>query len=107
MPDAFLSQLTASALVVYAIEQLKRSHWFPWITAESKVLARLLSGVGAAVSAFGVHTAMEGSAGVGWSLTIHIPPLLIVLHAAWDWLNQMALNQLVYDGVAAPTTKKG
>ena len=60
------------------------------------MLSRVLSGIGAAVSAVGVHTAMVGDMHVGWSMTITIPPLLVFLHAVWDWMNQMALNQLVY-----------
>lgn len=105
MPEAFLSQLTASAIVVYLIQTLKKSPYVPWLTMESKRAARILSGLGAALSAFGVHAAMSGDASAGWSVTITIPSVVTLIHAGWDWVEQMALNQLVFDGVVSKPPK--
>lgn len=99
MPDEILSQFTASAMTAYAIEWLKRSQYFPFITAETKTVNRVLSAIGAALTAFGIHTAIEGSSGAGWHVTIAIPSTVLLLHAVWDWAKAFVLNQAVFDGV--------
>ena len=104
MDQEFLSQLTSAAVVVYALQWLKRSTLFPWITMESERLNRLLAGVGAAISAAGVHFAFavaENTSGT-YVITISGLSLLNVLHGLWHVVNQFAIQQLAFDAVVKP-----
>ena len=100
MEVSLLSHVTNSALVVYALQYFKGTVWYRRFAAalpmaESKVHV-LMSAIGAFATAVGMHGAVSGNYGAGWQITLAIPPLWIVLHAFWDWANQMALNQIVF-----------
>jgi hypothetical protein len=100
MEVSALSHLTNSALVVYGLEFLKGTVWYRRLSqalpmAESKVHL-LMSAIGAFMTAVGMHGAVSGDSLAGWQLTLAVPPLWILLHAAWDWSQQMALNQIVF-----------
>lgn len=100
MEVSVLSHVTNSALVVYALQFLKGtatyrrfSAWMPM--AESRVHV-LMSALGAGMTALGMHGAAKGSSAEGWVLTLMIPPLWVIAHAAWDLAQQMALNQIIF-----------
>lgn len=104
MEVSLLSHFTNSLLVVQIIQWLKGTaryrqfaQWMP--IAEGKVHV-LMSMIGAAASGLGMHGAAEGNAGIGWHLTVVIPPLWVVLHAAWDWAQQLTMNQLTFAVIA-------
>lgn len=100
LETSILSHLTNSALVVYALEFLKRTRWYrrfaAWLPIEEKKVHVCMSALGAAATGIGMHGAIEGSAVLGWHLSFTIPPLWVILHAAWDWGQQLALNQIVF-----------
>lgn len=100
MEVSTLSHLTNSALVVYTLQYLKGTDWYRRFAANLPIADQkvhvLMSALGAAGTSLGMHGAVEGSATLGYQLTLAIPPLWIVLHAAWDWAQQMALNQIVF-----------
>lgn len=92
--EELLSQLTSSAVVIYVIQALKRSSWFPWVTTETKRLNRWLAVLGSAASAAGIHLAYDGTLG-----TILITGVTTsgIAHGLWHWFQQYALTQLAYD----------
>lgn len=98
-----LSQLTSAAVVVYVMQWLKRSPLVAFISQETKVLNRVLSGLGAALSAIGIHFAFDTSAAQAGTYVITITgvSLLAVAHGCWHWLNAVALQQLVYDAAVS------
>lgn len=104
MDGALISQLTSAAMVVYLLQFLKKTSWYArfatWLPIADAHVHRLVSVMGAFLSAVGVHVAFTGSAAAGWHIAATIPPLTVLLHAAWDWAQQFALNQLTYDAVA-------
>lgn len=104
MDGALLSQVTSASMVVYLLQFLKKTSWYPrfaaWLPIADAHVHRLVSIAGAFVSAVGVHIAFTGNATTGWQFAGTIPPLTVLLHAGWDWLQQFALNQLTYDAVA-------
>ncbi len=104
MDGAIISQLTSAAIVVYLLQWLKKQDWYAkCVTAipiDDPTVHRLVSALGAFLSAEGVHFAFTGSASAGWHLSATIPPAAVLLHAFWDWAQQFALNQLTYDAVA-------
>jgi hypothetical protein len=101
MPEvSTLSHLTNSAFVVYLLQYLKGTKTYQRfaqsLPIETSRVHVLMSALGAAGTSLGMHGAVTGTYLAGWQLTLAIPPLWIVLHAGWDWAQQMALNQLVF-----------
>jgi hypothetical protein len=92
--EELLSQLTSAAIVVYALQWLKSTSLVSFITAETKTLNRWLSALGAFTGAVGIHFAFDVSAG---SLVITGLTVTGLLHGGWHWINQFALQQLMYD----------
>ncbi len=107
MEVSVLSHVTNSALVIWGLEYLKRKAWFQKLLGAVPVsngkLYVLLSGIGAAIGTLGMHGAVEGNYVEGWKLALTIPPLWVILHAAWDLAQQMTLNQI---GFAALVKQK-
>ena len=96
-PDEILAHLTLGGVVVYGIEWLKGSGKFPWITASTKTLNRIVSLIAAAVVALGVG--VTGDASHGWAISV--PPLAALLAGVWETIKQLVLQQVLYDGVVA------
>ena len=106
--NEILSQLTAAAVTVYALQALKASQWFPWMTQKTRTLNRLFSALGALVGAVGVHLAFAPSAAAApagtYTFTITGLTLGNVGLGIWHWANQFAGQQLLYDGVVSKTS---
>lgn len=100
MEVSLLSHFTNSALVVYLIQWLKGTkpyqRFAAWLPIADDHVHVLMSALGAFLTAIGMHGSVKGASTEGWVITLAIPPLWIVLHAAWDWAQQFALNQLVF-----------
>ncbi len=100
MEVSLLSHLTNSALVVYAIKYLRGTETYKkcvaWVPIANGKVHVLMSGIGAAATAVGMHGSVEGSSELGWHLALVIPPLWVIFHTLWDIGQQMALNQLVF-----------
>ena len=100
METSVLSHLTNSALVVLFIQWLKGTaryqRFAAWMPIADKKVHVLLSMIGAGASAFGMHGAVTGSLLAGGVFTFTFPPLWVMLHAGWDWVQQIALNWLTY-----------
>lgn len=88
-----ISQITISALTVAAINRLKAASWFPWLTAEKVKLARAMSAIVAAAAAVGISYTWNPAA---HSLTIDGLTLAAIWGAAWAWVKQMTLNELIF-----------
>lgn len=99
--DEMLSQLTAAAVTVYALQALKSSRWFPWLTQQTTTLNRLVSGLGALISAVGVHFAFDAAQNATGTYVVTITGATFsnIAHGIWHWINQFALQQIAYDGV--------
>lgn len=93
-----ISQITISALTVAAINRLKAASWFPWLTAEKVKLARAMSAIVAAAAAVGISYTWNPTA---HSLTIDGLTLAAIWGAAWAWVKQMTLNELIFQTTKA------
>jgi hypothetical protein len=95
-----LDHLTSSAFVVYLVEFIKgTARYRRWIDAAAipaSYVHVFLSAVGAFFTAVGMHLAVQGTSVSGWQITVAVPPLVVLLHATWDWAQQLALNQIVF-----------
>ncbi len=100
MEVSLLSHVTNSALVVYALQYLKGTAWYQrfaaWLPMEERRVHVLMSAIGAAATGFGMHWAVDGSSIAGYTITLAIPPLWVLLHTIWDWAQQLALNQIIF-----------
>ncbi len=100
MEVSLLSHVTNSALIVYLLQYLKGTQWYQRFAANLPIADRkvhvLMSALGAAATGLGMHGAIAVTKEGGWILTLAIPPLWLLLHALWDWAQQMALNQIVF-----------
>ena len=99
MADIVTTQITASALVVYALELLKKASWFPWINRSSDVLNRMVSGILAVATALGIHTKFDAQHG---TLLITGLTLASVAHFAFDWLRSFVFQEMIYKGIIKP-----
>lgn len=97
--NELLSQLTSSAIVIYALEALKQSAWVPWITVDTRRLNRWLAVVGSGAAALGIHFVFDVEA--GQIIISGLTPSGIA-HGLWHWAEQYALTQLAYDAAVAP-----
>ena len=95
MADANIAvtQVTIAGITVAAINYLKNATWFPWLTQQSTKLARLASALVAAAAAVGVTYTWNPES---HTLTIVGLTLPAIAAAAWAWLKQMTLNELVF-----------
>ncbi len=100
METSVLSHVTNAGLVVFLLQWAKGTQryqrfaaWLP--IADSKVHVAV-SALGALGAALGMHGAVTGSVSEGWKLALAIPPLWVVCHAAWDWIQQVVLNQILF-----------
>lgn len=100
MEVSVLSHLTNSAVVVYFIQWLRGTTRYrqaaAWLPIADGKVHFLVSALGALASGVGMHWAVDGNVSAGWHLALTIPPLWVIFHATWDWVQQLALNQLTF-----------
>ena len=89
------THLISGGVIVYGIETLKSLPWCRWLTTDTKTLNRMISGLAAFIMAVGITWTTE--TGGGWA--IHIPAGATLLAGLWEWVKQMTLQQMIYDGV--------
>jgi hypothetical protein len=95
-----VGQVTLSAMVAYAIEFMKRSKYFPWLTKEKTALLRVLSGVGSSLAAVGIGTASKWNAGDHtWTIAISGLCLSCIIHSGYALARSWLFTQMIYDGV--------
>ena len=93
--NEIMTHLTSGAVIVYMLQWAKSIPQLGFITAQSGTVNRVLSGVFAAMIAFGITA--TGDAATGWE--IHIPAAAALTTGAWEWVKQFTVQQVVYDGV--------
>lgn len=100
-----MTQFTSSAVVVYLMQKVKSASWFP-LVQEGRALVNRIVSIGAAFLV---------AVGVSWSwslnptngthtLTIVNLSIFTVLHGAWHWLNQYALQETIYQAAVNKTS---
>lgn len=95
--SAVSTQITVSGLVVAAIQWFKSSKYFPWITAETATLNRLL-GVAAAIgTAVGVHMTWNHGALPGqYMLAISGATLIGIAGGVWGVVKCLVFQEIIY-----------
>lgn len=88
-----LTSITVSGITVAALQWMKRSKYFPWITKEKVVLMRILSGFVAAAAAVGISYQWNAA---DHTLTIAGLTLGGVASLGWAWVKQFTMNEIVW-----------
>jgi hypothetical protein len=89
-------QIGLSVAIVYAIEFLKRSRWFPWLTISTDGINQWVNFFAAFAAGFGIHATlhMDGASG---TLIVAFPTQLAeVAHLATFVLTQWGIQMAYY-----------
>lgn len=91
------TQATIAVAASFALQWLKKSPWFPWLTVETQALNRWVAMVIAAATGFGIY--------VTWSSgTLNITGLTVanLWHAATRCVEQWTFQHAAYRTLIAP-----
>lgn len=100
MNDIALSeQIPLAVISTYALQWLKQTRFFPWLTVESQTFNRIAGVVIAFFGSVGVLTSFDHTAGV---LTISGLTLANLTHASARFIQQWAMQQASYKMIVAP-----
>jgi hypothetical protein len=91
------SQATVAVVVSFAIQWLKKSPWFPWLTVETQKLNRWVAVVVAAATGFGIYATWTNGA-----LTITGLTPANLWHAATHVVEQWTFQHAAYRTLIAP-----
>lgn len=98
-----MSHITAGGMIVYIIEGLKKSGWFPWMDFDTKRVNQLASFIMAIVAVVGISYTYDPALD-GGTLIIHGLSWGAVSTMAWEVCKQYMAQQLIFDGIVAPKT---
>jgi len=96
---ALSAQITVAVVSTYALQLLKQSRFFPWLTVESQTLNRIAGSVIAFLTSVGILVTFNHAAGI---LTISGLTVANLLHAGSHFVEQWAMQQVAYKGIVAP-----
>jgi len=88
-----LTTVTASGITVAAIQWLKNSKYFPWITKEKIVLLRFISAFGAVLASVGISYVWSPET---HTLVINGLTLGAAFTATWVFIKQCVINEMVW-----------
>jgi hypothetical protein len=95
--NALADQITASGLVVVAIQAMKKSKYFPWINKETDKISRAFSMLLAAAAAIGIHLAWNhGSVPGSYMLQVSGLTLTGILTGCWAVTKSFVFNEITY-----------
>lgn len=88
-----LTQVHTGAVIVYLLQKIKTSKYFPWINAQSSRLNRWVAIIASAAAALGIHASFNHQAGV---LTITGLTVASIAQFAGKWLQGFIYQELIY-----------
>lgn len=95
-PTAFLDQASIAVAVVHAIEWLKATKKFPWLTANTDKLNRVVAFAVAFLTSVGFMFALQGNMHSGGTLTITFPSWQVMGEAFLRACAQGGIQQVYY-----------
>lgn len=96
-----MNQLMLNAICISAIQHVKNSKWFPWLSAETERLNRFVAIIVSGATAFGIHTSFDHSNGV---LTITGLTLATIGTGIYNWGSSYITQQVLYKATVATKT---
>ena len=94
--DSLYTQLTLSAIATWALQRVKDSPSFPWISAHTKSLNRVVAVVLSGLTSLGVTFTGTGSLQAGGTFLVTIPGAMVILIGLWHWLQSFVLQSMIY-----------
>jgi hypothetical protein len=91
-PNILFTHLTSAAALAYLMQILQSWKAVPWVTRDTTKINTILRAVLAAGATVGIGVAWTSSAGGGHQLTIAIPSIGALAHAAFSAFGQYALQ---------------
>lgn len=105
MEDQLMVHLGSSAIVVWLIQLLKASKWFPMISADTAKLNSWISTLVAAALAIGVTIQTSGyTFHSGGTISINIPSSHQLLEVLVRFAGQRVMQLGIYKGVVSQQT---
>jgi hypothetical protein len=92
-----LSHLTTAGVAVAAIQWLKKSRYFPWITQEKTRVMRFVAIVTAGLGTIGINYAWNPA---DRALSFHIPTFVEAFSLGVAWAKSFITQEIVYRGTA-------
>lgn len=99
LDTALTEQVTLAVITTYAIQLVKKSKWFPWLTVETQKANRIVGVIVAFGASIGVVATFDHTAGV---LTITGLTLAGLGHGLARFVQQWVFQQVAYKTVVAP-----
>ena len=100
-------QLGVSVFLVYLIQWLKNSPWFPWISARTDAINRTVAIVVAFLTSVGFQIHMTGDWTSGGTLVIQIPALTAVFSVFLHSFAQVGMQETFYKMAVKPPQSAG
>jgi hypothetical protein len=93
-PNIVFSQLTGGAACAYLLLLLQKWSKLPWITAHTTWINFLVRVVFSLATTLGIQAVWNANLSVpgGHVLMVTVPPAAAILHAAWVWFGQYAMQ---------------
>lgn len=91
--DQLSNQVIFNAIIVAALQWLKNSKWFPWLSKETGNINRIIAVILSGAAAIGVHTNFDHATGV---LTITGLTFATISTGLYEWLRSFVIQQLVF-----------
>lgn len=95
--NVLATQITMGGIGVAFLQWLKSTRFFPWATAETAKLNRVMALGVSFLTAVGVHLSWQSGPETGsYVLTITGATIGGVATMAWVWLKQFVVQELIY-----------
>ena len=91
-----LTHFTSAAIVVFAMNKLKAATWFPLVQKDAVALNRAFGAIIAFLVSIGIHYQWTANADGSHALLLQIPTLTALAYGVWHWLNQYALQEVIF-----------
>lgn len=87
-----LTSITSGAACAYIIQMLQNAKSLPWITAHTDGINRTIRLAASGIATLGISFAWSAAPGDMHTLTFMIPSGGVILHGAFHWFGQYALQ---------------
>ena len=92
----FGQQIPLGLVLVFVQNWLKKQSWFPLISYDSARANHLFSIVLTGLTTIGIHIAHTGSFSAGGTISITLPPAMVILYGIWHWIQQYIVTKTSY-----------
>jgi len=96
------NQVVVSSIIVALLQHVKKASWFPWLTAETEKLNRVVAVLLSFLAAVGVHASFTNH-----TLTITGLSLVSILTLGWNWIVSFVIQQGIFKATVGPALVQG